>query len=158
VSDPIVIERLSVAPILIEPLMDGALSIIAISTMPGPFGPVALQEIAIDLIVDGQGAAILPGVKADIPINWAGTISGWKLVGDQTGSCVVDILKGDPVHAVPYASIVGGSGPSMTTVEAAEGGTVGWATDIEPGDILRFQVVSISSIRRLTVALFVERA
>lgn len=152
-SDPIIIERLTNEPIVIE----GGPSIIVLDTNSGPFGPVANVSTAITLVVDGAGNVIIPGVKADLPVDWTGSIIGWMLLGDLAGSATVDILKGDPINAVPYASITGGAGPSMTAVDAAEGTVVGWTPDLAPGDVLRFQVVSLSTIRRLTIALFVER-
>jgi hypothetical protein len=157
VSDPLIIERLDRRAIFIEPLMSGAPNVIALGAMPGPFGPVSMTAATLAIIIDGNGNVIIPGVKGNLPVSWSGKIIGWEMIGDLAGSTVVDILKGDPVHAIPYASITGGNKPELTAVDAAQGDVAGWDIDLLPGDVLRYSVESLSTIRRLTVALFVER-
>jgi hypothetical protein len=157
VSDPIRIERLFRQPLNVEPLMTGAPNVIAIGGMVGPFGPVSMAATTVAITIDGGGNVIIPGDKADLPINWNGKITGWMLISDLAGNASVDILVGDPVNGIPYASITGGNTLDLTAVSAAAGNVAGWNPDLSSGDVLRYHVASLNTIRRLTVALFVER-
>jgi hypothetical protein len=157
VSEPIIVEPIANEPIYIEPLVSSAPAVVAIASSPGPFGPVSLAKTTIAVTIDGQGTVLTPGVKADLPTPFNGRITGWQLIGDLNGNAVVDILVGDPVNDVPYSSITGGNEPELTAVDAAVGDALGWNAQISEGDVLRYQLVTVDTIRRLTIALFVER-
>jgi hypothetical protein len=156
-SDPITVVPLSPKPILVEPIGGGAPTVVVVSGGSGPFGPVSMAVSTIAVTIDGQGTVIVPGDKADVPINWNGRITGWELLSDLAGGAVVSIKKARPLEAAPYASITNGDDPSLIAVAAAAGDALTWDADLIAGDALRISVVSLNTIRRLTVALFVER-
>ena len=58
-------------------------------------GAVAFEDdkVSINFIIDGGGSAITTGIKGFIEIPFAMTIEGWTILGDQSGSIVVDIWK-----------------------------------------------------------------
>jgi hypothetical protein len=157
VSDPLVIERLSNEPILVEPLTSGAPIVVLLPSGPGPFGPISMAKTAMTIIVDGLGGVIMPGIKADLPAPFNGRITGWELLGDLAGAVTVDIQIGRPLEAVAFASICGGNQPSLTAVDAGAGDAVGWNSDISNGDVVRYIIDDVQTIRRLSIALFVER-
>ena len=103
------------------------------------------------------GAPVTTGIKADLFVPFSCVISQWTLLGDQVGSIVVDIWK------VPYASyppVVGNSitGSALPTISSAVKGQsnvlTGWTTAITAGDVLRFNVNSVSTFTR--VGLFLD--
>ncbi len=104
---------------------------------------------------DGYGV-FLPGVKGYLECPADLIINGWKILGDQTGSIVIDIWK------VPFASfppsvtdsITGLTPPTISSSQSASSTTLtGWATSISKADILAFNVVSCSSITQFTLSL-----
>lgn len=140
--------------------MSSAPAVVVVASSPGPIGPVALVATAMTVIVDGGGSVILPGVKADLPVPFDGEIVGWELIGDLAGDVEVDILRGRPVDGVPFAGITGGAAnrPKLTAVAADDGDALGWDVVLSNGDALRYSVISAQTVRRLTIAIFVERA
>src|SRR5690606_9777362 len=73
---------------------------------------------AIVLIIDGGGSAITTGVKADIPIEFDATITGWTLVADQAGTIQIDLWKDTLANFPPTDadSITGAAPPALAGV------------------------------------------
>ncbi len=119
----------------------------------------------IEFIIDGGGSAITTGVKGDLEIPFACTIQRATLLADQSGSIVVDIFKcsyanydGGSTHPVSGDKITASAPPTISTATKAQDSTLtGWTTSITAGDILRFNVNSITTCTRVTLALKVLR-
>jgi hypothetical protein len=82
-------------------------------------------------------------------------------VADQSGSIVVDIWKDTYANFPPTVadSITGSADPTITTATKGQSSTLtGWTTTITAGDILRFNVDSVTTIQRVTLALKVTRS
>ena len=121
-------------------------------------GAVAFEDdkVAINLIIDGGGSAITTGVKGYIEIPFAMEIEGATLLADQSGSIVVDIWKDTYANFPPLDadSITASAVPTITTSTKSQDLTLtGWTTSVSAGDILGFNVDSITTIQRVTVAL-----
>jgi hypothetical protein len=111
---------------------------------------------AIAFIIDGGGSAITTGVKGDIEIPFACTITAARLLADQSGSIVVDIWKDTYANFPPTDadSITASAPPTISSATKSEDTTLtGWTTSITAGNILRFNVDSVTSIQRVTVSL-----
>lgn len=119
--------------------------------MPGA-GSGMVQTIPF--IIDGGGSVITTGIKGDLPIDFACTITEWRLLGDQSGSIAVAIWKDTYTNFPP---VVGDLllTPSITT--ATKNQATGLSHAIAAGDILRFNVNSVTSLTRVTLALEVVR-
>lgn len=110
----------------------------------------------IELIIDGGGLVIATGVKADIELGYAATITKWTLLADQSGSIVVNIWKDTFANYPPTVAdkITAAAPPTITTATKGQSSTLtGWTTAITAGDTLRFNVDSVTSIQRVTLAL-----
>lgn len=150
----ILVQPLTQGPILVTPYLPGAPTVIALESIPGPPGA---SLSAIELTVDAGVTAIGPGVKTDVTVEHDHVITGWRMVADRVGDLDMDIsMTSFDNFPAGFASIDGGN-LSMTGAEKAEGGTLGWMTTIPARSILRYTVLSASLIRRVTVALKVER-
>lgn len=110
----------------------------------------------LEFIIDGGGVAIGTGQKGYLEIPFAMTITGWTLVADQTGSIVVDVWK------TPYGSFPPGSGNTITgsdipTISSAKSGqnlaVSAWSTSLSAGDILAYNVNSVSTVQRVTLSI-----
>jgi len=119
-------------------------------------------DTAVEFIIDGGGSAITTGIKGDLRIPFACTATAWTLLADASGSIVVDIWKDTYANYPPTdADAMPGSGkePTITTATNATDTTItDWTTDdIAAGDILRFNVDSATTVKRVTLVLYVTR-
>ena len=113
---------------------------------------------AIEFVIDGGGSAISTGVKGEIEVPFACTITAARLVADQSGSIVVDIWKDTFANFPPVDadSITASAPPTLSTAQTDEDTTLtGWTTSIAAGDWLRFNVDSATTVTRVTVSLTV---
>lgn len=129
----------------------------------GPTGPA--QVAGLQFVIDGGGVAITTGVKGYLQVDFACTIQAVTLLGDQSGSIVVDIWKtayssfAPPTHPASGDSITASAQPTISTAEKAQDSTLtGWNKTISAGDILAYDVVSVSTLERVTVDLKVLRS
>ena len=114
------------------------------------------KTVAIAFIIDGGGSTITTGVKGDIEIPFACTITAARVFLDQSGSIVVDIWKDTYANFPPTDadSITASAPPTVSSATKAEDSTLtGWTTSISAGNILRFNVDSITTATRATVSL-----
>jgi hypothetical protein len=115
---------------------------------------------SIEFVIDGGGSAITTGVKGDLQIPFACTITEATLLADQTGSIVVDIWKDTYANYPPTAadSITASAKPTLSSAVKYQDTTLtGWTTSISAGDILRINVDSATTVQRVTLALKVTR-
>lgn len=106
------------------------------------------------------GSTVTTGVKVDIPVPFACTITGAYLYADQTGSIVIDLWKDTHANYPPTdADSITASAPiTISSSTKAEDTTLsGWTTSVSAGDIIRVNVDSCTSITRFTLAIRVKR-
>ena len=106
------------------------------------------------------GEVLATGIMGDGYVPFACEVTGWVMLGDQSGSAVVDIWREE------YADYPADNSDSMTgsvqpTISGAVKGTgttlTGWTTSLAAGDCLRYNLDSVASLTRLTVILLVRR-
>ena len=115
----------------------------------------------VTFIIDGGGATITTGVKGYLTIPFACTINEWTLLADQSGSVVVDIWKDTYANYPPLVAdtITASAKPTITTATKGQSSTLtGWTTTIAAGDVLAFNVDSITTCQRVTLSLKVTRS
>jgi hypothetical protein len=111
--------------------------------------------------IDGGGSAITTGVKGDLVVPYKCTITAVQLLADQSGSIVVDIWKDIYANFPPVLadSITASAPPTISSATKSEDTTLtGWTLTLNAGDILRFNVNSVTTIQRVTLVLKVTRA
>ena len=123
--------------------------------------PVWADQIAaIPFVIDGGGVAITTGVKGDLTIPFACTILEWTLLGDQSGSIVVDVWKDTYANFPPTIAdvITASAKPTISATTNGQSSTLtGWTTTITAGDTLRYNVNSATTIQRATLSLKVRK-
>lgn len=115
---------------------------------------------AIVFVIDGGGSTITTGVKGDIQIPFACTITAASLLADQSGSIVVDIWKDTYANFPPTVAdtITASAKPTISSATKATDSTLtGWTTSVDADDILRFNVSSVTNIQRVTLTLKVSK-
>jgi hypothetical protein len=112
-------------------------------------------------IFDGGGAAPSAGAIIDIPAPFTGTLTDWEMLGDVSGSAVVKVGKDVAANfppTFPADLITASAPPTLTSAARAASATLtGWTTAVTAGDILRFEVVSASTLGRVTCVLNYSR-
>lgn len=125
-------------------------------------GDVLALPLTINFLIDGGGAVIATGIKGDLKVDFACTVTEWAITSDVSGSIVVDIWKDTYAN---YPPVVGDSmcGAEKPTISAALkgqdtslNGGAGWA--IAAGSYLRFNVDSVTSCKLVLVALKAVRS
>lgn len=106
-------------------------------------------------VIDGGGSAITTGAKkAYIQVPYSGTITEWTLLADQTGSIVIDVWKDTYANYPPTVAdtITASAKPTITTAIKNTSSTLtGWTTSVTAGDIIEFNVDSVTSITKCHV-------
>lgn len=126
--------------------------------------PTALTD-NIEFVIDGGGSTIATGMKGYIEVPWDCTLTRATLLADQTGSVVVNIYKcsysefdAGATHPVVGDKITDTTPPSISSgVKSQDTVLAGWGKVLIAGDILAYNIDSVTSIQRVTVSLKVAR-
>ncbi|MFM9850141.1 MAG: hypothetical protein ACKVP3_23665 [Hyphomicrobiaceae bacterium] len=122
----------------------------------------ALDEgvTVIPFVANNNGTVFNTGILGEIEVPFACTITGVALLADQTGSIVVDIWKDSYANYPPTDadSITAAAPPTISnSIKSVDTTLTGWTTAVAAGDILRFNIDSVTSITRFTLSLRVKR-
>lgn len=116
----------------------------------------------IRVVFDGFGLAIDAGTKVYVPYMPAGTIIGWEMVSDVSGSCVIDIWKRAYSAGMPTVAhtITASAKPTLSSAQQNFSTTMsGWTgLTIADDDILCFNVDSCTTITKVTLVLKVLKS
>lgn len=122
-------------------------------------GGAPAQDIGLEFVFDGAGQGLTTVMEGILQVPFAGTITSCTLLGDQAGSCVVQIRKSTYSAYPTLTSIVGSAPPTLVGAQKSTDAVLtGWTTALNAGDILSFRFTSVATLIRLTIALGVQRA
>lgn len=110
----------------------------------------------ITYVIDGGGSVLSTGVAGDLYIPFAVNIVSATLLADQSGSVVVDIWSDALANYPPTIAdtITAAAPPTLSSATHTQDTTLtGWTKLIPAGNTLRFNVNSVTTITRLTIAL-----
>lgn len=113
---------------------------------------------AIGITLDGGGSAITTGIKGDVYVPYACTITAVTMLADQSGSIVIDIWKDTYANYPPTDadSITAAAPPTISAATKSQDTTLtGWTKSIAAGNTLRFNVDSAATVTRVTLILTV---
>lgn len=117
-------------------------------------------EDSLQFIIDGGGQTIVTGQKGHLVVPYSCRIKGWTLLANTSGSVVVDIWKDTYANFPPtnLDSIAGSEKPTLSSVaKAQDNNLTTWSLDLVKGDILGYNIDSVSAISRLTLNLDVSK-
>lgn len=127
----------------------------------GAGGPTAFDTAAsLGVVIDGGGVVITTGVKVDLEVPFACTITGVTMLADVSGSIVVDIWKDTYANYPPTVAdtITAADKPTISAATKSQDlAPVGWTTACAVGDILRFNVDSATTVTRVGLWLRVTK-
>ena len=108
----------------------------------------------LNFIIDGGGVTITTGKKGIAVIDGDYTVTGWTIIAGQSGSIVVDVNRATYANFPTTASIAGSELPTLSSAQKAEDLTLSsWTTTLSARDVLEFEVDSVTTVTRVTVAL-----
>jgi hypothetical protein len=119
------------------------------------------KVITLTFIIDGGGSAITTGQKGHLELPFACTITGWTLLADQSGSIVIDVWKDTYANFPPTVAdtIAGSEKPTLSSAQKNQDLTLTtWTTSVAAGDILAFNVDSVSTVTRVTLSIRAEKS
>lgn len=123
-------------------------------------GTAPFRSIGITI---GDGVNVITtGIKGAIQVPFTCTILSWTILSTDpsitSGSISIDILKSTYAgYSGSLASIVAAAPPAVTTATKNTSSTLtGWTTAITAGDVIQFNVSSITSLTRAVLQLRVQ--
>lgn len=119
-----------------------------LTSLHGSNGASGTNDIGI--VIDGGSLVLTPGTKGyrNIPSNF--TVTGWTIISDVTGSCVVDIRKTAFDTFPSSSSIAGTDKPTLSNAQKNKSATLStFLTSLQAGDIIEFKIDSVSIIKKL---------
>ncbi len=122
-------------------------------------GGTSTIKRAITLVLDGGGQALTTGVKADVRVPYSGTITGWEIVANASGSIVIDVWKDTYANFPPTVAdtIAGTEKPTLSSATKNQDTTLStWTTTVTAGDWIRFNVDSASTVQRVALSIMVD--
>lgn len=108
-----------------------------------------------------NGAPIVGGQKVYFPpMMVPGTIVGWSIIADTSGSIVIDVLN-RANKAIPNGSHsiigLGGTKPALSSEQAASSVDMDdWDTTVNVDDVFGFEVGSASGLNSVTILLDIK--
>ena len=123
-------------------------------------------KITTGITIDGGGEVLETGYKGFIRIPYACTITKVSLLGDESsGSIVIDLWKctyseydGGSTHPVDADSITASAPPTISSSNKSEDATLtGWTKIISSGDVIGFNVDSISTFTKVTLIIEITK-
>jgi len=131
-----------------------------VSGIPAWTTPTVINKGAVGMTIDGNGGVIPVNTTGEITVNFSGTITGWQITGDQTGSCVIDVWKDTYANYPPDATdtIAGSEKPTLSlTTKNQDLSLSTWTTTITAGDIIKFNVDSCSDLTKINLTIFITK-
>lgn len=122
--------------------------------------PAVGGDTSVGVMFDGQGGVIAINSVGTIQIPFNGTITGWILLETSStpiaGSIVIDAWKDTYVNYPPtVADTIWGTKPSLTT--AIKNTATGLSIAVSSGDIIKFNVDSVTSCVKVRLVLFITK-
>lgn len=109
--------------------------------------------------VDGGGSVLTSGSKGFVVVPFACTLTGWSIVGDQSGSVTFDLEKAVD-GSIPTTSITPSGKPALAGTQILRSSsTTGWTTtSVAANDVIEFLVSgSPSNVTRATIQIHYTR-
>jgi len=140
---------------------DGSTFPITVNTGSGGGGSVSggVLSGSFGITIDGAGSSITTGNKGYVTIPYAGTITGWTMIADQSGNCVIDVWKTGSGNIPTVAdTITGTEKPTLSSQQINSNLTLtSWTTSVLTGDIIAFNVDSTSLITRINLSVYITK-
>lgn len=119
--------------------------------------PSNAQKRSISVTFDGGGTALTSGKVAYLAtVPYAGTITAWDIVADQSGSAVIDVWKANAAVPTVANTITASAKPTISSAQSAFAGAItGWTTAVSAGDVFAFHLDSATTVTSVTLTILI---
>lgn len=114
----------------------------------------------INYEIDSGSFDMEPGTKGQITLDVTGTIDSWTVIADTPGNLILDIKKSSYAdYPNNMVSITGSERPHLGVLNVSEeqknkdDDLTTWNRVLNAGDVLEYEVIAVSKIRRFLIAL-----
>jgi hypothetical protein len=146
----------------IQFVCDDGLDVNTITFSPSGISGIPLfNKGSFGITIDGGGSAITTGVKGYVTVPYNGTITGWDIFADVTGSIVIDVWKDTYANFPPLVAdtIAGTEKPTLSSaIKNQDTNLTSWTTAVTAGDIIAFNVDSASTLTRVNLIIYVTKS
>lgn len=108
---------------------------------------------------NGCGLPLVAGTKSlPVRVPYSGTITGWTILSDVSGSCVIDVWKDTYANRPPTVAdtIAGSEKPTLSSASGNQDVSLStWTTSVTEGDLIIFNVDSAATVTEVFVQLHV---
>lgn len=109
--------------------------------------------------VNGGGFAPLTGIIGYTVIPYNGTITGWSIVSDVVGSCVIDVWKAAGVVPTVANTIAGTEKPTLSSQQLnSDNALTTWTTAVTAGDVIGFYLDSASTLTNVNLIITILKS
>lgn len=115
-----------------------------------------LKSTSFGIVVDGGGAEITTGLKKYLVVPYNMTITGWTIISNAPGDCVIDVWKSDYANFPPTSgnSITGTEKPTLSSLQIAQDNALStWSVNVLAGDIVAFNVDSADTVEWVSLTI-----
>jgi len=91
---------------------------------------------------------------------YSGTITGWEIMADVSGSIVIDVWKDTYANYPPTIAntIAGTEKPTLSSQTKNQDLTLTtWTTTVSEGDIIKFNVDSSSTVNKVYLTIYINK-
>ena len=120
----------------------------------------AIAAATIGLRIDNGASVIATGVNGNLVVPFNCEIQSYTLLANESGSIVIDVWK-DTYANYPPTDADSITAAAPMTISSSTKGTdstlTGWTKTLTSGDILRFNVDSVTNIKAVDINIIVAR-
>lgn len=135
---------------------DGVGGFVSKKITVGNLMPSSAKAGAFGITIDGGATVLTTGLKNWVSIPFPCTIRNWSLLADASGSIVIDVWKNTQSNFPPTVSdsIAGSEKPNLSSqTNNSDNSLTTWATSVSAGDIIAFNIDSVSGIHKVTLTI-----
>jgi hypothetical protein len=123
------------------------------TTVSGP-------NTVIPLILDNGGAVLATGKQYDFVVPFDCVVTGWTIVGEPSGSIVVDLWQDTYANYPPTVAdtITGSQKPTITTAVKGQNLAISPTWTLTKDSVIRVYIDSVTTITSATVNLHVTKS
>lgn len=138
---------------------DDALNSKTIVTIPSSGASTNVKTTTFGCAINGGGFAPLVGIIGYTSIPYSGTITEWTIIGDVSGSCVIDVWKAAGVVPTVANTIAGTEKPTLTAQQLnTDNALTTWTTAVTAGDIIGFYLDSASTLTSINLIITIVKS
>jgi hypothetical protein len=140
----------------------GAQGIQGVTGATGAAGATGIGNVngSFGVTIDGGGSAVTTGNKGYLIIPYSGTITGWQLIANATGSCILDVWKAATGNIPTVTNTI--TGTEKPTLSAQQINTdlalTSWTTSVVQNDVVAFNVDSATTVSRVNLSIFITKS